>query len=171
MVTEVVGSDVYTVVGVDAPVVVPEATRTETLAPSSGLRVVSLHVDGSATPNPGAVVVSWATGPGRVTTKSLHGTHSNNYAEIAAVGCGLARLHNSLLGWKKNPTNYHVRLYSDSQTVRAWMNGSIPGEEVQERQAIIQMIARLNVRLMRAFGKVTILPVGRDRNWAHPNGK
>src|SRR3990167_7145759 len=171
MLTEVISSDVYHIIGVDAPTVVPDAPTTQTLTPSSGLRVVSLHVDGSATPNPGACIVSWATGPDRVTTKALHGIHSNNYAEIAAVGCGLARLHNSLLDWKKNPASYHVRLYSDSQTVRAWLNGSIPGAEVQERQAIIQMTARLNVRLMRAFGKVTILPVGRDRNWAHPNGK
>jgi len=171
MLTEVISSDVYHIIGVDAPTVVPDAPTTQTLAPSSGLRVVSLHVDGSATPNPGAVVVSWATGPGRVTTKSPHGTHSNNYAEIAAVGCGLAWLHNSLLGWKKNPANYHVRLYSDSQTVRAWLNGSIPGKEVQERQAIIQMLARLKVRLMPAFGTVTVLPIGRERNWAHVNGK
>ena len=87
------------------------------------------------------------------------------------MGCGLVWLHNSLLDWEKNPANYHVRLYSDSQTVRAWLNGSIPGKEVQERQAIIQMLARLNVRLMPAFGKVVILPIGRDRNWAHVDGK
>ena len=86
MLTEVISSDVYHIIGVDAPTVVPDAPTTQTLPPSSGLRVVSLHVDGSATPNPGACIVSWATGPDRVTTKALHGIHSNNYAEIAAVG-------------------------------------------------------------------------------------
>ena len=170
MMTIVHDSDVTTIVGVDTPITTPP---TQTLAPLDGARVpiVTVHVDGSATPNPGVVVVGWATGPDRARAVTLEGTHSNNWAELASVGVALRGIHAKLTAWGKDTKNYHIRLCSDSQTVRAWLNGSHPGKEVQEYETIVRMIARIKVTLIPMFRKVTILPVGSARNWAHPNGK
>lgn len=148
-------------------------TKTGTLSPLDGARVpiVTIHVDGSATPNPGIATVCWTTAKGRQTCVVLEDTHSNNWAELAAVGVALRGIHAKLTAWEKNPKHYHIRLYSDSQTVRAWLNGSVPGKDVQEYAVIVRMIVRIKTTLIPMFKKVTILPVGSARNWAHPNGK
>lgn len=170
MVTETINGDTYTVVGIEAPK--PETT-TETPSPLRGARVpiVTVHVDGSATPNPGIATVCWATAKDRQTCATLEGVHSNNYAELAGVGVALRGVQAKLIAWGKDTKDYHVRLYSDSQTVRAWLNGSHPGKEVQEYDVIVRMIVRIKATLIPMFKRVTILPVGSDRNWAHPNGK
>lgn len=171
MITAIRDGETHTTVGVNPAV--PETPKTETLAPSSGRRVpiVTIHVDGSATPNPGVVTICWATAKDRQTCVVLEGTHSNNYAELASVGVALRGIHAKLTAWNKDPKQYHIRLYSDSQTVRVWLTGSTPGKEVQEYETIVRMIARITVTLIPMFGRVTILPVGSDRNWAHPNGQ
>lgn len=81
----------------------------------NAVTIIDLWTDGACSGNPGPCVAYWIWKNGKETKnqKGL-GDGTNNFAELAAIGCGLVDVHSELLAEGKNPNQYKVKVHCDS---------------------------------------------------------
>ena len=135
------------------------------------LTIIDLWTDGACSGNPGPCTAHWLWKNGTETTgqKDLgHGT--NNYAELAAIGCGLSHILEILTAAGKDPAQYKIRVRCDSQTVLFWLNGTTPGQ-VFARDKVIRMVERIRSYLIPQFAGVVLMNIRGENNLADPGNK
>lgn len=134
--------------------------------------IIDLWTDGVCSGNPGPCKARWLWKNGAEVKgeKDLgHGT--NNYAELAAVGCGLSALHSAIVDKGQNPTQYKIALRCDSQTALDWLNGTTPGDGVSARDIVMRMVARIKDHLVPRFANVRFIQIKGKKNLADPGNK
>ena len=124
-----------------------------------------IHTDGSSRGNPGPAVSCWCIGSSEIINKKELGIHSNNYAELAAVGCGLKAVLSIPLEEQMSDIDVEVRI--DSQTVYFWLGGTTPSKNVKEREKIKEMIKRIK-DIEKSFKSINYITVRRENNKADP---
>lgn len=136
------------------------------------ITIIDLWTDGACSGNPGPATAHWLWKNGVETKgeKTL-GECTNNFAELAAIGCGLAAVHNALIAKGKNPADCKIRLRTDSQTALAWLSGSDPSDGVASRDVIVRMVDRIMGELMPRFASVRFIKIAGEENLADPGNK
>jgi ribonuclease HI len=122
---------------------------------------MKIYVDGSSRGNPGPASAHWHC-EDKSHVKEL-GTHTNNYAELAAIGCALkwAAVSSGL--------TQNIEIHTDSQCVLLWLNGSKP-KKVREKDMIVRMLDRIKV-MTSEFKSCTFHGIRSEDNPADPGYK